>query len=95
MHQHDAGAKQTDIVMCGHVLQADMEEGRHVFQEGNAFTLEALQHQVSCSAPAFCRLLKRETMAGHFSKQQCSMTGPHAHACDLYITTMHMLTQVS
>ncbi len=23
-----------------------MEEGRHVFQEGNAFTLEALQHKV-------------------------------------------------
>ena len=27
-----------------------MEEGRHVFQEGNAFTLEALQHQVWTSA---------------------------------------------
>ena len=30
----------------GSGLQADMEEGRHVFQEGNAFTLEALQHKV-------------------------------------------------
>ena len=33
-----------DIVWV--VLQGDMEEGRHVFQEGNAFTLEALQHKV-------------------------------------------------
>ena len=29
-----------------HAMQADMEDGRHVFQEGNAFTFEALQHQV-------------------------------------------------
>ena len=28
-------------------MQADIEEGCHVFQEGNAFTLEALQHKVS------------------------------------------------
>ena len=28
-----------------------MEEGRHVFQEGNAFTLEALQHKVLHHAP--------------------------------------------
>ena len=28
-------------------LQADMEEGRNVFEEGNAFTLDALQHQAS------------------------------------------------
>lgn len=39
-----------DNSVCNHsvaCVQADMEEGRHVFQEGNAFTLEALQHQVS------------------------------------------------
>ena len=28
-----------------------MEEGRHVFQEGNAFTIEALQHKVLHHAP--------------------------------------------
>ncbi len=28
-----------------------MEEGRHVFQEGNAFTLEALQHKVLHHTP--------------------------------------------
>ncbi len=32
-------------------VQADMEEGRHVFQEGNAFTLEALQHKVLHHTP--------------------------------------------
>lgn len=32
-------------------MQADMEEGRHVFQEGNAFTLEAVQHKVLHHAP--------------------------------------------
>ena len=32
-------------------MQADLEEGRNVFEEGNAFTLEALQHQV---APQRC-----------------------------------------
>ena len=32
-------------------MQADMEEGCHVFQEGNAFTLEALQHKVRLYPP--------------------------------------------
>lgn len=27
-------------------VQADLQEGRSVFEEGNAFTLEALQHKV-------------------------------------------------
>lgn len=47
-----------------------------MFQEGNAFTLEALQHQVESSALAFSRLLKHDTMHKQFSKQDCSITVP-------------------
>lgn len=35
-----------------------MEEGRHVFQEGNAFTLEALQHKVLHHTPLESRKLR-------------------------------------
>jgi len=28
------------------MVQADLDEGRHVFEEGNAFTMEAVQQQI-------------------------------------------------
>ena len=31
---------------CLHALQADLEEGRTVFEEGTAFTIQGLEHEV-------------------------------------------------
>ena len=58
-------------------LQADMEEGRHVFQEGNAFTLEALQHKVQpCSCLCSCSCTCAWSCSGlrdtQLSKAACS-----------------------
>ncbi|KAL3152273.1 hypothetical protein ABBQ32_001347 [Trebouxia sp. C0010 RCD-2024] len=46
--------------------RADMEEGCHVFQEGNAFTLEALQHKVDELS-----LEHRHRLAEHAALAEC------------------------
>ena len=39
------------LLTQAHAERADLEESRSVYEEGIAFSLDALQHQVICSRP--------------------------------------------
>lgn len=85
--------------------RADMEEGCHVFQEGNAFTLEALQHKVDelslqhrhrlaeHAALAECQCLIQEASSGWQVTAQAEDESTHATSQQAAQEFMHAATR--
>ncbi|KAL0050998.1 hypothetical protein WJX82_000304 [Trebouxia sp. C0006] len=85
--------------------RADMEEGRHVFQEGNAFTLEALQHKVDelstqhrhhlaeNAALAECQTLMREADSGWQATTRAAKAASQAALMQAGQEYMHAATR--
>lgn len=92
-------------ISAARAKRADMEEGRHVFQEGNAFTLEALQHKVDelstqhrhhlaeNAALAECQTLMQEAASGWQATTRAAKAASQAALLQAGQEYMHAATR--